>query len=115
MPTAKLTGRRNTLNLRIKADDRGLIDRAARLTGKTKTDFVLDAARYDGDVIRLDRSLFGTDTQSDCPFDQPDELLMRMLVSGGVRARLHSPIDHRPLFAGYDAAADLVGEPLLGR
>ena len=29
-------------------------------------------------------------------------------MSGGVRARLHSPIDHRALFAGYDAAADLV-------
>ena len=27
--------------------------------------------------------------------------------SGDVRPRLHSPIDHRALFAGYHAAADL--------
>src|SRR5271166_1850901 len=38
---------------------------------------------------------------------------MRMLVSSGMRARLHSPIDHRALFAGYHAAADLVGDLLL--
>ena len=37
--------RRDSLNIRIKADERGLIDRAAELTGKTRTDFVLDAAR----------------------------------------------------------------------
>jgi hypothetical protein len=39
---------------------------------------------------------------------------MWMLVSGGVRARLHSPIDQRALLAGYHAAADLVGDLLLG-
>jgi hypothetical protein len=35
MPSAKPTVRRTALNLRIKPDDRGLIDGAARLTGKT--------------------------------------------------------------------------------
>ena len=37
--------KRETLNLRIKAGERGLIDRAARASGKTRTDFILDAAR----------------------------------------------------------------------
>ncbi len=37
--------RRDTLNLRIEPGDRGLIDRAALATGKTRTDFVLEAAR----------------------------------------------------------------------
>jgi hypothetical protein len=37
-----------------------------------------------------------------------------MLVSSGVRARLHAPIDHRALFARYDAAADLLGDQFLG-
>jgi uncharacterized protein (DUF1778 family) len=45
MPKPQPTSRRDTLNLRIKADERVLIDRAATLTGKTRTDFVLEAAR----------------------------------------------------------------------
>jgi uncharacterized protein (DUF1778 family) len=58
MPSVKPTGRRDTLNLRIKQDDRGLIDRAAQLTGKTKTDFVLEAARRAAEDALLDRTLF---------------------------------------------------------
>jgi uncharacterized protein (DUF1778 family) len=58
MPNAKPTARRTALNLRIKPDDRGLIDRAARLTGKTKTDFVLEAARRAAEDALLDRTLF---------------------------------------------------------
>lgn len=49
---------RDTLNLRIKAEDRNLIDRAAALTGRTKTDFVLDAARRAAEDALLDRTLF---------------------------------------------------------
>jgi uncharacterized protein (DUF1778 family) len=58
MLNPKPTGRRDTLNLRIKPDDRGLIDRAAQLTGKTKTDFVLEAARRAAEEALLDRTLF---------------------------------------------------------
>ena len=50
--------RRETLNLRIRPEDRGLIDRAATLTGKTKTDFVLDAARRAAEEALLDRKIF---------------------------------------------------------
>ena len=58
MPNAKPAARRDTLNLRIKPEDRGLIDRAAQLTGKTKTDFVLEAARRAAEEALLDRTLF---------------------------------------------------------
>jgi len=58
MPNAKPVSRRETLNLRIKPDDRGLIDRAAQLLGKTKTDFVLEAARRAAEDALLDRTLF---------------------------------------------------------
>jgi uncharacterized protein (DUF1778 family) len=58
MQNAKPAAHRDTLNLRIKPDDRGLIDRAAKLTGKTKTDFVLDAARRAAEDALLDRTLF---------------------------------------------------------
>jgi uncharacterized protein (DUF1778 family) len=50
--------RRDTLNLRIKPDERGLIERAATLTGKTRTDFVLEAARHAAEEALLDRTIF---------------------------------------------------------
>jgi uncharacterized protein (DUF1778 family) len=52
------TSRRETLNIRIKPEVRGLIDRAAALTGKNRTDFVLDAARRAAEEALLDRTLF---------------------------------------------------------
>jgi uncharacterized protein (DUF1778 family) len=58
MQNAKPAAHRGTLNLRIKPDDRGLIDRAAKLTGKNKTDFVLEAARRAAEDALLDRTLF---------------------------------------------------------
>jgi len=52
------TSTRETLNIRIKPDVRGLIDRAAELAGKNRTDFVLDAARRAAEETLLDRTLF---------------------------------------------------------
>src|SRR5271155_5521364 len=49
---------RDTLNLRIKPEERGLIDRAATITGKTRTDFVLEAARRAAEEALLDRTVF---------------------------------------------------------
>ena len=49
---------RETLNLRIPAAERGLIDRAAKSSGKTRTDFILGAARRAAEEELLDRSLF---------------------------------------------------------
>ena len=37
--------KRETLNIRIKPEERNLIDRAAKTRGKNRTDFILDAAR----------------------------------------------------------------------
>lgn len=50
--------KRETLNIRIKPEVRGLIDRAAELTGKSRTDFVLDAARRAAEEALLDQTLF---------------------------------------------------------
>jgi len=60
--------RRDTLNLRIKPDDRGLIDRAAELTGKTRTDFVLDAARRAAVETLTERALFSVDAATYAKF-----------------------------------------------
>jgi uncharacterized protein (DUF1778 family) len=56
MPASK-PKRRDTLNIRIKPEVRGLIDRAAQVTGKTKTDFVLEAARRAAEEALLNRAL----------------------------------------------------------
>jgi len=50
--------KREALNLRIKPQVRELIDRAAELTGKNRTDFVLDAARRAAEDALLDRTVF---------------------------------------------------------
>lgn len=51
------TSKRSTLNIRIKPEERGLIDEAARALGKTRTDFILDAARRMAEDILLDRTV----------------------------------------------------------
>lgn len=43
------------MNLRIKADERELIDRAAAVQGKNRTAFVLDAARAAAEEILLEQ------------------------------------------------------------
>jgi uncharacterized protein (DUF1778 family) len=48
--------KRESLNIRVKAEERGLIDRAAKLRGKTRTDFILDAARLAAEEALLDQT-----------------------------------------------------------
>lgn len=55
---ANAPARRDTLNIRIKAEERGLIDRAAALAGKTRTDFVLEAARRAAEEALTERVPF---------------------------------------------------------
>ncbi len=84
-PTARAT-RRNALNLRIKPEEQGLIDRAAALSGKTRTDFVLEAARRAAIETLTDRTLFGVDAASFAKFTKlldtppkPNEKLRRTM------------------------------------
>jgi uncharacterized protein (DUF1778 family) len=49
---------RETLNFRVKTADRNLIDRAARLLGKSRTDFLLESARQAAQDALLDQTLF---------------------------------------------------------
>ena len=52
------SAKRDTLNVRIKPEVRGLIDRAAELVGKNRTDFVLDAARRAAEDALMERTVF---------------------------------------------------------
>ncbi len=57
MASIPLKPARDTLNLRIPAAERNLIDWAASSTGKTRTDFILEAARRAAEDALLDRAL----------------------------------------------------------
>ena len=54
--------------MRIKPVDRRLIDHAAELTGKNRTDFVLDAARQAAQNTLLDRSVIPVSKKSYAAF-----------------------------------------------
>jgi uncharacterized protein (DUF1778 family) len=78
--------KRDTLNIRIKPAERSLIDQAAQILGKTRTDFVLDAAKRAAAEALLDRTIIaaGPDAYDaflarlDAP-PQPNERLRRTM------------------------------------
>ena len=55
------TTRQITINLRAQAPQRSLIDQAARVTGKTRTDFMLEAACERAQQVLLEQTLFALD------------------------------------------------------
>lgn len=55
---------RDTLNMRIKPEDRNLFDWAAQSLGKTRTDFILEAARRAAQEALLDRALIQLDPKA---------------------------------------------------
>jgi uncharacterized protein (DUF1778 family) len=78
--------RRGTLNIRIRPELRGLIDRAAGIVGKNRTDFVLDAARHAAEDALMDRAMIAVSpkayaeflTRLDAP-PKPNERLRRTM------------------------------------
>jgi len=88
MPTTSKAAKRATLNVRIKPEDRNLIDRAARLLGKSRTDFLLESARRAAQDALLDQTLFKVSptvyaefvARLDAPPD-PNERLRRTMTS----------------------------------
>lgn len=80
--------KRQTLNIRIKPEERGLIDRAARAIGKTRTDFILDAARRAAEDTLLEQTFIRVNREAfdaflaclDAP-PQPNERLLKTMRS----------------------------------
>src|SRR5690606_35197722 len=58
-PTSSTSTRKGSINLRIEAETRRLIDDAAALEGKTRTEFMVDSARRQAIDVLLDRRHFG--------------------------------------------------------
>lgn len=77
---------RDTLNLRIRPEERGLIDLAAQTKGQTRTDFILEAARRAAEEALLDQSLLRVNPEAydaflarlDAP-PQPNERLRKTM------------------------------------
>ncbi|MBB6309418.1 DUF1778 domain-containing protein [Xanthobacter tagetidis] len=59
---------RDALNMRIRPDDRSLIDWAAKAQGKSRTDFILEAARRAAVDVLLDRALVQVGDQAYADF-----------------------------------------------
>jgi uncharacterized protein (DUF1778 family) len=74
---------RTTLNLRIKPEDRNLIDWAAQIQGKNRTDFILDAARNAAEDALLEQTIFKVTPEAYAEFitrlDAPPQPNQRLL------------------------------------
>jgi uncharacterized protein (DUF1778 family) len=77
---------RNTLNLRIKPEERDLIDMAAKLQGKNRTDFILAAARNAAEETLLEQKIFMVTPEAYAKFialldapTQPNERLRKTM------------------------------------
>lgn len=55
--------KKSTINLRVTETMLGLIDRAAALAGKSRTDFMVESARQHAIDVLLDQQLFQLDAQ----------------------------------------------------
>lgn len=84
----RTTVKRESLNVRIRPEVRRLIDRAAELTGKNRTDFVLEAACRAAEHALLDRTVYVVGPQAykeflkrlDAPA-QPNERLRKSMLT----------------------------------
>jgi len=76
------TGKCDALNIRIKPDDRSLIDRAAEALGRTCADFVLEAARRAAEETLLDRAFITVSPKAH------DEFLQRLDAPASPNKRL---------------------------
>lgn len=85
--------RTGTLNLRIGAAERQLIDRAAASTGKTRTSFILEAARRAAEDTLLERSFLAVSPQA---YDRFKTLLdMKPAPNAALKRTLRAPAPWR--------------------
>lgn len=80
--------RRSLINLRVTPRDRDLIDRAAAVLGKNRSEFMMEASRQAAEDALLDRSAFRLDAerfaafmaQLDAP-PAPNDRLRKLLAT----------------------------------
>lgn len=86
MSIPKAPSRREMLDIRIKAEERYLINCAARICGKNRTEFVLEAARLAAEEALLNRAVFFANPEAYTAFlaqldeaPQPNDLLRQTM------------------------------------
>ena len=87
MARTSASPRSDNINIRVTPETLGLIDRAARVAGKTRTDFILDTVKQAAEDIILDQRVFVLDETQwnafiamlDAPA-RPNERLMALLA-----------------------------------
>lgn len=62
-PRASSAETKGSINLRIESNTRQLIDEAAAILGKTRTEFMVDSARREAIDVLLDQRLFVLDAE----------------------------------------------------
>lgn len=74
-PITETQAKRESLNLRVPPEARDLIDQAARVLGKNRTEFILEASCRAAEDALLDRALLRVDDDAFAAFqtrlDQP--------------------------------------------
>jgi len=90
MTRSATSPRSDNINIRVSSETLGLIDRAARATGKTRTDFILDTVRQVAEDTVLDQRLFVLDQQ------QWDELSRMLDAPPQPNDKLAALLNRRP-------------------
>ena len=76
------------INIRLKDDERSLIDQAAKALGKTRTDFMVEASRRAAEDALLDQTYITVDRAS---FDQYSKILDQAPSSEGYERLMNAP------------------------
>ncbi|MDA3896619.1 MAG: DUF1778 domain-containing protein [Desulfobacteraceae bacterium] len=79
-----------TAIIRIKPEERNLIDRAARLRGKNRTDFILDAVRLAAEEALYDQAIIAADPEAYAKFLA--RLDMQPYPGDGLRKTMQTPV-----------------------
>ena len=82
--------RSDNINIRVTPETRGLIDRAARVAGKTRTDFIIDTVKQVAEETVLDQRLFLLDE------DQWDEFVAALDAPPRPNKRLMALLARKP-------------------
>lgn len=68
MATLPTDIKQEKLNMRINSEERGLIDRAAKIKGKNRTEFILSAARKEAEDIIFEQTIIRTSSDAYAEF-----------------------------------------------
>lgn len=79
--------RDRAINIRTSEDQRELIDRAAVLTGKSRSDFMVESATREAERLLLDRTFFALDDDAFARFE--DMLEAPVEENDQLRALMH--------------------------